>query len=291
HNSYRKSLNPFIRSYFNFFVPKKSQGEFIYEHATLTEQLNSGVRGLELDIRASDGGFRIYHFAVFDSGSTAPDFELALEELRIWSKNNPDHVPVTILIEYKPEPWILNTKRDKPSAAVLKHLSETVESVMGADQLITPADIIGGYATMQDAVAANNWPTLGEAKGKFMFLLHYNEDLTPIYIELDPSLKSLSLFPTVESEESLNTYRKYVSHLLFNNPTQPELDDLVRAGYMVRTRIDGDMHIELERRELILNSLAQILTTDYERGRIQPDTDYYVDFGNGKTIKLSGLYS
>ncbi|MDR3263422.1 MAG: hypothetical protein LBT30_03850 [Clostridiales bacterium] len=292
HNSYRKMLTPYMYAYFKTFYPQSKQAEFLYEHATFTEQLNDGVRGLEWDIRAQNGVFSIYHFTVFDYGSTAPDLTLALEEIKIWSDNNPGHVPVTILVEYKPEPWILNFKREKQGIEPLKRLNEAILQGLGADKLITPSDIIGGYGDMKEAVTADNWPRLSEAKGKFMFLLHYNAELTPIYISIDQSMKTLSMFPTVEIDGSyklFEKYEKYVSHILFNNPIKAEINALVSAGYIVRTRADADMYIIPERRAEALSSGAQLLTTDYVKGRHMPDNGYFVLFDDLYTIKLNFL--
>jgi hypothetical protein len=214
---------------------------------------------------------------------------LALEEIKIWSDNNPGHVPVTILVEYKPESWILNSKREKQGIEPLKRLNEAILQGLGADKLITPSDIIGGYGDMKEAVTADNWPRLSEAKGKFMFLLHYDAELTPIYISIDESMKTLSMFPSVSSDgdnKNLAKYEKYTSHILFNNPVKAEIDALVSAGYIVRTRVDADMYIIPERRAEALSSGAQLLTTDYVKGRHIPDNGYFVLFDDLYTIKL-----
>ncbi|MDR2090407.1 MAG: phosphatidylinositol-specific phospholipase C1-like protein [Clostridiales bacterium] len=290
HNSYRKMFDGFIGAYFDFFVPKKMQTEFVYEHPAFTEQLNDGVRGLEWDVRAQDGGFNLSHFAVVDYRSSAPDLTLALEEVLIWSNNNPDHVPVTILLEYKSEPWIMNPKIEKPGAETLKRLDKTIADAIGRDKLITPSDIIGAYESMKDAVAANNFPKLSEAKGKFMFLLHYGDELTPVYIGLDESLKSQTLFPTVQisayDRSALEKYSKYASHILYNEPDTEGIAALVSANYIVRTRADEGMVIDAERAQKAILSGAQIVTTDFERVLITPKTDYYFSFGDGRTIGL-----
>jgi hypothetical protein len=173
---------------------------------------------------------------------------------------------------------------------MLKRLDETVLNVIGRQKLITPTDIIGGYLNMQSAVAADNWPLLSETRGKFVFLLHYSDELTKKYIGLDESLKSLALFPTVQiqsgDDKALEQYREYASYILYNTPSVKDIDELVSAGYIVRTRADADMRHPPENRDAALSSLAQIITTDYEKGRILPISSYYVDFGDGKTMSL-----
>jgi hypothetical protein len=293
HNSYRKMFDGFIAGYFGFFVPDAWKTEFVYEHATFTEQLNGGIRGLEWDVRArSDGGFNLAHLAVLDYRSSAPDLGLALEEILIWSKNNPEHVPVTILIEYKSDPVFLNPKIEKPTAEVLKRLDKLIADAIGRDKLIVPSDIIGEYQSMEDAVKNDNFPKLSESKGKFMFLLHYGDALTLTYIGLDESLKSQSLFPTVQisgkDRAPLERYVKYASHIIYNEPGQDGIAELVAANYIVRTRADEGMIADPARAASAIASGAQILTTDFERGLVMPDSDYLFLFEGGYTIRLNG---
>jgi hypothetical protein len=292
HNSYRKMFDGFIGSYFNFFVPKGAQTEFVYEHPTFTEQLNGGVRGLEWDVRAQSGGFNLSHFAVVDYRSSAPDLALALEEVLIWSNNNPEHVPITILLEYKSEPWIMNPKIEKPTPEVLKRLDALILNAMGRGKLVTPSDVIGGYANMGEAVKNDNFPRLSEAKGKFMFLLHYSDELTPMYIGIDPSLKSQTLFPTVQIHkgyrEPLEKYAEYASHILHNDPDIEEIAALVAANYIVRTRADEGMVVKPDRAADAVLSGAQILTTDFERGLVVPNSEYHFAFEGGYTVRLNG---
>ena len=290
HNSYRKFLSPFISAFFNVLVPKEKRTELIYEHAPLTDQLNGGVRSLEWDIRSSDGVLGIYHASVFDYGSHIPSLALALEELKIWSDNNPGHIPISILIEYKSESPLLNIKRDKPGIETLKAVDNLIISSLGLEKLITPADIIGSYADMKSAVENGNWPALSASKGKVMFLLHYDDKLTEAYVESDRDLKSQAMFPTVMvydgNYSSFEKYAPYVSHVLLNTPVKSEIDALVAKGYIVRTRVDAGMAINPNHREEAMSSRAQILTTDYIKGRRLPEGDYNVCFDGGRTVSL-----
>jgi hypothetical protein len=291
HNSYRKMFDGFIGSYFDFFVPKGWQTEFVYEHPTFTEQLNGGVRGLEWDVRAQSGGFNLSHFAVVDYRSSAPDLALALEEVLIWSNNNSGHVPITVLLEYKSEPWIMNPKLEKPTPEVLKRLDALILNSIGREKLLVPSDIIGEYQSMADAVKNDNFPRLSEAKGKFMFLLHYSDELTPMYIGLDETLRSQTLFPTVQIGKDayapLEKYAEYASHILYNEVEPGEIAELVSRNYIVRTRVDEGMKESPERAKAAVLSGAQILTTDFEKGLVAPKTDYFFAFDGGYTIKLN----
>ncbi|MDR1940288.1 MAG: phosphatidylinositol-specific phospholipase C1-like protein [Clostridiales bacterium] len=288
HNSYRKRLTGYVDFFAGMVLSREWYNGLVYEHDTLTAQLNDGVRSFELDIHSSGGKLGVYHISNIDYGSTAPDFGLALKELKLWSANNPGHAPITVLLECKDESLFLAPFADKFDESLLRRLDDAILSGLGRQSLITPSDIIGGYADMQAALAADNWPTLSAAQGKFMFLLHYNDDLTDKYIGLDGSFNGRVMFPSVYADGDgriAEKYLPYASHVLYNIPSKRGIDGLVRAGYIVRTRADADLKDQPSVRDEALASMAQIVTTDYEKGRILPKSGYYLDF-SGKTIAL-----
>lgn len=293
HNSYRKMFSDYVVSFFKALgtTPAKSM---TYEHENMVGQLNRGVRGLEIDVNFRDGRFMIYHKGLTDMGSTSPDFELALEEFKLWSNKNPGHLPVSILIEYKSTNWPWNIQEEKPNEGLLRKLDAQIRAFMGDDKLITPADIIGGYANMGEAIENNNWPTLSEAKGKFMFILHYDDSLTDKLIETDKSLKSLAMFPSISfsektKEKQMKKYKEYASHIIFNEPDDGEIiKEMVSKNYIVRTRIDEGMEPDPDRKEVAVGAGAQMLTTDFVPGLPFPQTDYTAYLQGNYTALLYG---
>lgn len=78
-----------------------------------------------------------------DNSSNVPNFKLGLEEIKIWSDSNPDHIPLIFLLELKDDWMILDPALRDFSEAELKQLDNLLIPVFG-DQLLTPADVIGG---------------------------------------------------------------------------------------------------------------------------------------------------
>ena len=60
---------------------------------------------VEIDIETLDKDgkkeFKVTHNSFVDNASSAYDFSKALKELKMWSDNNPGHIPVYIIIEPK----------------------------------------------------------------------------------------------------------------------------------------------------------------------------------------------
>ena len=131
HNSYRKNTQPEIVAFMNASAELLPEGfdpaSWDYDHETLEDQLDLyGMRSFELDVyRDPDGelfntrlgntfvgldpnsgedkllssGLKILHFPDFDYHTHFFTFIDALEALQSWSNSNPNHLPITILIE------------------------------------------------------------------------------------------------------------------------------------------------------------------------------------------------
>ena len=110
HNSYQLLATFPRRAYDKLcqIIPTGKKGDKLdFEMDTLTVQLENGVRSLEIDIETVDDGksvsFIVTHDPILDNVSSCYDFAKALEEIKLWSDNNPNHLPITILIEPKAE--------------------------------------------------------------------------------------------------------------------------------------------------------------------------------------------
>lgn len=278
HNSYKKDI-----SKLNYIAMKPFTGVegSHYEHDTLTNQLNNGVRGFELDVQYHNGEFWIYHIPVKDSSSQCPDWELALEELKIWSDNNPGHLPVSMLIE---------VKKNNLSSGAVKKLDESILSVMGKDKLITPSLLMGENSTLRNVAANNDWISLSKAMGKFMFMLH-PADCTDRFIALDPTLGSQVMVPMFTTEIYDAADPRYTDYFLLFKNDKLDVDRIrafVNSGFMVRTRMDGPCDYQEGNQQLAVRTGAQIISTDYEPGVILPKVDYHATLGEGKTVVLIG---
>ncbi len=301
-----------------------------YTHLPFDAQMSDyGVRGLEIDvyndpqggafanrkirefwnapiasgIPALDApGFKVLHIKDVDYNTHYFTFVQALQALKSWSDAHPNHLPLFINIE---------TKEDSPAdnatlaglgfqaappydAAAADALDAEIKSVFGADlaKIITPDKLRGNLTTLNEVVTKRKYPTLGEARGKIMFIMEGN--LVPIYKTNRPSLRNRAAFIYAEegTEEAV--------FLLKNNASRDKnlIKQLVQQGYMVRTRSDGDTEQartgDYSDLHAALESGAQIISTDYykpdSRGGIDTAwTTFKVGFPNGEIARKNPI--
>jgi hypothetical protein len=94
------------------------------------------------------------------TGGTNKNLEYCLDDIRIWQAAHPDHGPITIKVEMKP--GFSDNAGLGPD-----ELDATFRAHLGG-KVFRPADLLGGYATLDDASKADNWPTRDSLKGKVM---------------------------------------------------------------------------------------------------------------------------
>lgn len=258
-----------------------------FEMDTLTTQLEKGVRNLEIDIEAEvDGenvGFIVTHDHLLDNVSSCYNFEKALEEIALWSDNNPGHLPVSILIEPK------NIEKEKNnikefSLTYADELDAIVRRALG-DKLITPADMLGNHESFKEMRTADGWATLEEMRGKVILLLHPC-DATEDYINIDTSIKTQAIFPMLRPEDA---ERDCASFILDNEPEKAAVNNKVNADELrliIRTRADDYPDFSDERYADANKCGSHIITTDYPPRTVRPD-DHTYTFG-GYTVKMRG---
>lgn len=318
HNSYKKAIDPAL---FRMFQQRDSvsASKIDYEHISLTEQLDMGLLNLEIDVYADEKGgryahpkgldwvkgqapydekgimrepgFKILHIQDLDFRNDYLTLKNCLAELRAWSEKHPDHYPVFITLEPKdgasknpdltvPEPFT-NELFDKLDKALVEGL--------GKEHIITPDMIRGKYTTLEEAVLHDNWPTIKAAEGKFAFILDARDAKRDLYISGHPSLKGRIMFANADPGTP------EAAMMIKNDPTDPEIKDLVAKGYIIRTRADSDT------REARLNdkssfnaacqSGAQIITTDYYRKSTHFKSDYEISFEGKKYCRMNPLFN
>lgn len=295
HNSYHAGIPPSEAKLWQARNPEAFKGLY-YRHESLTTQLDSGVRQIELDIFTDsmggrfahpagprmvaeaklppdpqfdpDGvmlkpGFKVMHVQDIDYLSVCQPFTACLKEVRKWSRAHPHHIPIFILVETKQSskegPMDL-TPAEPFTPAVFDALDAEIRSVFEPGQLITPDDVRGHYETLNQAVLAGNWPTLKRARGKVMFLMDQRW-AGPVYGEGHPSLRDLILFTNAVPGEPDAAFTEC------NDGPADEIAKLVKQGYLVRTRTDDSTREarvnDTRRRDAMMASGAQILSTDY----------------------------
>lgn len=265
HNSYqlltyfpRRALHGIL-----YYATSKSQyDKYDFEMDTLTQQLENGVRKLEIDIETVDDGeirFIVTHDPITDNVSSCYDFEKALEEISMWSDNNPGHLPVYLLIEPKSDVKSIKNMKNFTLQYALE-FDNVLRNVLGY-RLLTPSIAMGEYESLEKMRMADGWPTLRECAGKIIVLLHPC-DVTDEYIDVDSSIKTQAMFPVLNSDEADSSYGSFV---LMNDPIAAceyrEFAD--KKNLIVRTRADDYPDFSDERYAATDKSGAQIVTTDY----------------------------
>ncbi len=256
-----------------------------FEMDTLTNQLEYGIRNLEIDIETVDDGenvsFIVTHDPILDNVTSCYDFAKALEEIKMWSDNNSNHLPITILIEPKGKVLNINNMQDF-SLEYANELGETIKSVLG-DTLLTPADMMGDYANFKEMRENDGWLTLEETLGKVMVLMHPC-DVTEDYIKQDETIKSQAIFPMLYSG---GTNETYTSFILDNEPENAMLNNKMNIdeyNLIVRTRADSHPTFSDERYASADVCGSQIITTDYPPRSVRTDEHTYTF--DGYTVKL-----
>jgi hypothetical protein len=318
HNSYHiRPLEPLWSALLDY-LPIFYQID--YTHLPLDQQFDTqGVRQIELDVWADpagglyanrpvmqrvnlptasgipaldDPGFKILHIADVDFQSTCFTFVECLTTIKAWSDAHPGHLPIAILVEAKddatPDVFGLGFVTPVPlDTAQFDALDAEIRSVFPPERLITPDDVRRDFPTLEDAVLQYGWPTLGEARGKVMFMLdnggHYRTD----YLAGHPSLQGRVLFT------SANPGNPDAAFIKLNNSKGDPIAERVAAGYVVRTRADADTEEardnDTSTRDAALASGAQWVSTDYPVPNPEFGTPYFVEIPDGHPARCNPI--
>lgn len=266
-----------------------------YSHPTLTEQLDLGLRSMELDVFEdpdggryatpkaqallglepidpvmSEPGFKVFHIQEVDYRSTCLTFVRCLEELEAWSDAHPTHLPIVVQMEAKDgvidDPLDLGFVQPIPASTdTFVTLEEEILSVLDEDQLVTVAEVQGEHDTVRAAIEDEGWPDIDDLRGRFVFTLDDSGAKRDLYRTLHPDTRDRLIFVSAEPPEDDAAFT------VINDPIGDgdRITQLVEQGYLVRTRADADT-IEARagdtsRREAAFATGAQLVSTDYER--------------------------
>jgi hypothetical protein len=232
-------------------------------------------------------GFKVMHVQDLDQHSSCQPFTACLTIVRDWSQAHPRHLPIFVLVETKQgKPLhIPNATTPEPfTAATFDELDREIRSVFSADEIITPDDMRGSYATPNEAARANAWPTLERARGKVIFLMD-QRSAGPLYLQGHPNLQGRVFFTNAAPGQPDAAFTEE------NDGTEQEIAALVRQGYLVRTRTDADTKEgrsgSTVRRDHAMASGAQILSTDYPKAEPAKWTGYSVSFAGGAMARCN----
>lgn len=250
---------------------------------TLTEQFNVGIRSIELDVETvvngDDVSFICTHSPLIDMTSSCYDFELALEEIKMWSDANPGHLPISIIVEPK-EFFLLENGMRFINLKYANVLDNLIREAFG-EKLITPAEMMGEHGSLKEMREADDWMSLKDCSGRVAVFFHDTDGVTGRFIKQDETLKSRAMFPMLRYKDR---DKSYASVLIVNKPDDIEkrsTELIYEKNLIVRTRVDSFGSYNEEDRRKTLESGAQILSTDYPKKADMTNVDYYVSFGDG----------
>ncbi len=277
HNSYKQATPPADMARLIAIDP---QAEAIdYAHRSLGEQLDAGMRQIEIDVYRDDAGgryarpgddpvmaapgFKVMHMPGIDRRSSCLTLALCLRELRLWSDRHPDHAPILILLNAKDAPSPMAPEPERFDAAGFDALDTELRNALPDDRRITPDEVQGDKATLRDAVLAGGWPTLTKARGRFIIALDEGPAKVALYRGARRSLEGRVMFVNTDEASPAAAY------LTLNDPLTegPRIAAAVRAGLLVRTRADDGTREartgDTRRRDVALASGAHYVSTDY----------------------------
>ena len=289
HNSYKKAIDPPLLAQLaaNNQVLAMSLD---YAHLPLFEQLDLGLRKLELDVfydpkgelydtplglKMTDNassytqqsmrqpGFKVLHVQDVDFRSHCQRFTQCLQQLRSWSLQNEGHLPIVVTVNAKDQkiPRAGFTQPLKFDTQAWLLLDSEIRLTL-EDKLYTPDDFRGGENTLAAAVK-RGWPSLNAMRSKVLVVLDHEGEKLASYIKDHPALMGRAMFVNAKEGSAEAAIR------IVNNPIDKYdyIQSLVKSGYIVRTRADADTvearNGSTKRREKAFSSGAQIISTDY----------------------------
>jgi Phosphoinositide phospholipase C, Ca2+-dependent len=199
HNSYKQAIEPALMQ----LLMATDSSRFIpldYQHIPLGQQLELGMRKLEIDVvndpqggrfakplgiellkqkgmtalpfdeeeKMNAPGFKVLHVQDLDFRSHCLTLTDCLQEIKNWSDAHQKHLPIAISFNAKTD------RIDRPgfarplpfTAAAFDSLDAAIISVFPKERIITPDVVRGNFATLEEAVKGQNWPAIDEARGK-----------------------------------------------------------------------------------------------------------------------------
>ncbi len=314
HNSYKIAIEPALWQI--IYREDSNRAKALqYEHIPISEQLDLGLRNLELDILHDpmggrytqpaglelvrqtgadplpydpDGelempGLKVFHIPDIDFRSHQLLFAEALREINDWSDRHTDHIPIIITLNAK-DSGVDREGFTLPlpfSTSALDSIDLEIRQVIPQEKLITPDLVRGDAQTLETAVRSDGWPLLEEIKGRFLFVLDEKGNKQQHYIQGHPSLKGRVMFVNADPGTPEAAF------LIMNDPVKDsgKIKNLVKQGYMIRTRADAGTtearEINYDRFRAALESGAQVITTDYYIPSKLFRSTYKVEFEEG----------
>jgi len=236
-----------------------------YSQPSLQDQLDIGVREIELDLHFNESHFEVYHIGVIDDLSSCKCLSDCLASMKRWSDANPDHTPVVVSLEPKGfqdplEPLWCDPEESDCASRGYDVLKEQI--VSAGLSLILPEEIRGSHSSMREALAAGvhkrsvdcdcessdcdcqdgGWPMVSDMLGKFIFYLNFdknNEGCRSAYEQHG----GLEVFFDMAKDESVETDSRFSAFIYVGDLEEDVaiIASLGDTGYIVRQGLDATL--------------------------------------------------
>jgi hypothetical protein len=297
HNSYRPVPTPEAMQAI-LAAGQGENGSLDYGHPPLIEQLDAGIRQLELDPvsdrlggRFADPydddadahrimmqpGAKVLHIPGIDVATHCLTLRLCLDRIADWSRAHAGHELIVILVNTRdaPEPFTVEG---------LAAVDADILAAFGRGSVIAPDDVRGSHATLREAVRARAWPSVEAARGKILLIHDTTPRLTALYAQRHPSLAGRMMFglhDETDDEAAVFNIQDPVAE-------GDRIRRLVGEGFLVRSRSDANTaearRGDLARLDAAVDAGAQLISTDYYPGAPDPA-------GLGFVVRLADGFS
>jgi hypothetical protein len=302
HNSFKAQIPAAVMQHLRAADPKSADA-LDYYHLPLRQQLDAGVRQLELDIFAdpqggryanpagealaqaagertgfdraamAKPGYKVFHIPDVDYLSTCVTLVRCLKEVDDWSRAHPRHLPIMITINAADTPSNrpgISSPLPLDNAALLDALDAEINAVLPGKRLIRPDEVRGSAATLREAVTSKGWPSLKAARGRIYILLDVRPAVSDVYRAGHASLAGRPMFGWY-AESDPEAAIQIVQDPLVDGA---RIRAWVAKGVIVRTRTDANTvearSHDLSKAQAAMDSGAQAVSTDYYPGAPDP---------------------
>jgi hypothetical protein len=254
-----------------------------YSHAPLPEQLqDQGVRAFELDVhRKVDGTLDVYHIVGIDDQTTCDTLELCLQQIKGWSDEHPDHLPIVVWLELKDDTG--GQPLDTPEA--LQLLDDVVTGVFPPAQLLSPDDVQGDFPTLRERLQEEGWPTLGELRGQVLVTILDTDEPAEVYTEGYTTLAGRPLFVRADVDQ-LELPWAAIAKLGIGD--DGALAAAHAGNFLVATNVCGAGESDEEcfaLRQAAIDAGFHMLKDDFPAS--VPERDYWLDFPDGNPARCN----
>lgn len=319
HNSYKQAIPPAELAALLEQNPEAAALD--YNHPPLADQLDAGMRNLEIDfvydpeggryanplmpamMAGQDGsppydatgmeepGFKVLHIPDIDVRTSCSTLIACMSEIRDWSLTHPDHAPIMVMFNAK------TGGIDAPGATraldfdreAFAALDVEFSRVFAPGHLIIPDEVRGDHATLREGVEAEGWPTLGEARGRILLVLDERGPKAEAYRGEATSLEGRMMFTLSETIDA-----DHAAIFILNDPIEDRqmIAHAALSGFLVRTRADANTMEartgDESRRDAAFEMGAHWISTDYPQPRSEW-SDYQVSLPEGLVVRCNPM--